>query len=177
MTTRTIRRRAIDVLAITKMVILFLGVALLAGNAAAQSAKDLVGTWILVSVDYISPDGKRTQQYGANPQGIAMFDSSGRYSIQVMRSGQAKFASNDRTKGTPEENQATVLNNNPHFGRYTVDEASHAIIFNIEHAMFPNWEGTVQKRSFTITGDELKYVSPLSSVGSGTAEVVWKRAK
>jgi hypothetical protein len=156
---------------------LVLGLVPLSGDAVAQSAKDLIGTWTLVSNTTTSADGTKTQPFGPNPQGILMFDASGRYSIQVMRGGQAKFASNDRTKGTPEENQAAVLNNNPHFGTYTVDGANHIIIFNIEHAMYPNWEGTVQKRSFSITGDELKYTVTAVSVGSGTGEAVWKRAK
>jgi hypothetical protein len=42
--------------------------------------------------------------------------------------------------------------------------------------LFPNWEGTEQKRPFTIKGDVLKYVVPTASTG-GTAELVWKRAK
>jgi Lipocalin-like domain len=176
MASMKIGRRVWGTLAIAVITALVLGVTLPAGKAAAQSAKDLVDTWTLVSDNNINPDGTRVQPYGPNPPGILMFDAGGRYSIQVMRGGQAKFSSNDRTKGTPKENQATVQNNNPHFGTYTVDEANHVIIFKIEHAMFPNWEGTVQKRPFAITGDELKYTVPSSSLGSGTGEVVWKRA-
>jgi hypothetical protein len=146
-------------------------------RAVAQTAKDIVGTWTLVSNQNVNPDGTKVQPFGPNPSGILIFDGSGHYSIQVMRGGQAKFASNDRTKGTPEENQLTVQNNNPHFGMYTVDETSHVIIFKIEHAMFPNWEGTEQRRPFTLTGDELKYTVAASSLGVGTGEVVWRRAK
>jgi Lipocalin-like domain len=43
--------------------------------------------------------------------------------------------------------------------------------------MFPNWIGTNQKRSFTISDDELKWTTPTVSLGSGTALDVWKRAK
>jgi hypothetical protein len=161
----------------TSALLSVLGLVPLTGDAVGQTTKDLMGTWMLLSNENINPDGTRVQPYGPNPYGILMFDAGGRYSIQVMRDGQAKFTSNDRTKGTPEENQATVQNNNPHFGAYTVDEANHVIIFKIEHAMFPNWEGTVQKRPFAITREELKYTVPSSSLGSGTGEVVWKRAK
>jgi hypothetical protein len=65
---------------------------------------------------------------------------------------------------------------NPHWGKYSVDEKDHALIFHIEHAMYPNWQGIEQKRSFTNNGDELKYGVPAASAG-GTAEVVWRRAK
>jgi lipocalin-like protein len=164
-------------IAVIATAVLVLELIPLSRNAVAQSAKDLVGTWTLVSANNTAPDGTKFQPFGPNPIGILMFDAGGRYSIQFMRGGQAKFASNDRTKGTPEENQATVQNNNPHFGTYTVDEANHVITFNIEHAMYPNWTGTVQKRTFTITGDELKYIITTTAMSSGGGEVVWKRAK
>ena len=47
---------------------------------------------------------------------------------------------------------------------------------SIETATFPNWDGTEQKRAFTVTGDELTYTIPAAS-GGGTATTVWKRAK
>ena len=65
---------------------------------------------------------------------------------------------------------------NPHWGRYSVNDEDRAIVFKIEHAMYPNWEGIEQKRRFTIAGDQLKYTVPAAS-GGGTAEVVWQRAK
>jgi hypothetical protein len=46
----------------------------------------------------------------------------------------------------------------------------------IERCTFPNWDGTDQKRSVTITGDEMKYTNTGAS-GGGKAELVWKRAK
>jgi Lipocalin-like domain len=42
--------------------------------------------------------------------------------------------------------------------------------------MFANWEGTEQKRLYTVKGDELTYKVPTAS-GGGTAQLVWKRAK
>jgi Lipocalin-like domain len=86
-----------------------------------------------------------------------------------------KFASNNRLQGTPEENKAAVHGCNPHWGRYAVTEDG-AILFKIAHAMFANWEGTEQKRLYTIKGDELTYKVPTAS-GGGTAQLVWKRAK
>ena len=47
---------------------LIFGVFLPREEAVAQTAKDLVGTWTLVSV-MIEQDGKKTDLYGPNPQG------------------------------------------------------------------------------------------------------------
>lgn len=149
------------------------------GLLASSPIQDrLAGTWTLVSVDNVQPDGTRVQPYGSHPDGRLMLDAQGRYAVQIFRPGRAKFASGDKSKGTPEENRETVLGTNSHFGRYTVDEAGHRITFQIEHASFPNWEGTEQTRSFTLNGDELRYtVRTTTTGGAEIAEVTWKRAE
>jgi hypothetical protein len=83
---------------------------------------------------------------------------------------------NNRTTATPEENKAIVQGSNTHFGTLSVNAADKTITFKIETSTFPNWDGTEQKRPFTVTGDELTYTVPAAS-GGGTATVVWKRAK
>jgi hypothetical protein len=147
-----------------------------ASASKKSSTHKLVGTWTLVLVDNILPDGSRVELYGPSPQGILMFDARGNYSLQILRANRAKFAANDKGQGTPEEYKAAVQGSNTHFGKYTVDETTGTITFYIEHASYPNWEGTEQKRLFTITNDELKYTVPTPTTGAGaTGEVVWKR--
>jgi hypothetical protein len=168
----------LSTLALTTMAMLFLGVALPSGEAVGQEKtlkEQLVGTWTYVSVDTVRPDGSRTPMFGPNPQGLASFDGNGRYILLTSRSGQPKFASNNRTEGTPEEYKAVVQGTIAHFGRYTVNEAEKTITFHIETSTFPNWNGVEQKRPFTLTGDELRWTTAASSGGS--AEVVLKRVK
>jgi hypothetical protein len=154
----------------------FLALSFLSRDALAQNTS-LVGTWTLVSVDSIAADGSRTHGYGPNPAGIAIFDAAGRYAIQVQSTNRPKFTSNDRLKGTPEENQAYVQGVNPHWGRYSVNDTDHTITFPIEHAAYPNWDGTQQIRPFTLIGDVLKYITPATANNGRTVEVVWQRAK
>jgi hypothetical protein len=135
----------------------------------------LIGTWSLVSVTATRPDGSRQQPFGTD-EGILMFDENGHYSLQLCKRGRPKFASNNRMKGTPEEYQATVQGCKTLWGHYTVDEAAQALILKIEHAMFPNWEGTEQTISIQFIGDELRYVTPAAAAG-GTAELIWRVAK
>ena len=164
--------------ALATMALLFLGVALPSGDAVGQEKtlkEQLVGTWTYVSVDTVRPDGGRVPMFGPNPKGLASFDSNGRYILLTASPGLPNFASNNRTEGTPEEYKAVVQGSIAHFGRYTVNEADKTITFQIDVSTFPNWNGAVQKRPFTITGDELKWTTAGSSGGS--AEVVLKRAK
>jgi hypothetical protein len=71
------------------------------GRQEKTLKEQLVGTWAYVSVDTVRQDGSRVPIYGPNPQGLASFDSNGRYILLISRSGQPKFASNNRMEGTP----------------------------------------------------------------------------
>jgi len=155
--------------------LLVLGVILSAGEVFAQTAKDLVGTWTLVSA-VTEQGGNKTDTFGPNPKGILVVDANGRYVIAFARADLPKVASNNRTTATPEENKAIVQGSNTHFGTLSVNAADKTITFKIETSTFPNWDGTEQKRPFTVTGDELQYTVPAAS-GGGTATVVWKRTK
>ena len=150
-------------------VIAALGLALAAGNAFALTAKDLAGTtWTLVSVS--------ADTFGSNPKGVLMFDASGRVFAQLMRPDLAKYASNNRNQGTPEEYKATVQGMISYFGTYSVSGTD--LLIHIEGSSFPNWTGTDQKRTnITVTGDELKWTQPTPSAGGAPVATVWKRAK
>lgn len=143
-----------------------LGLALPVDSAVAQSAKDLVGTWTIVSAE----------AFGPNPKGVLTFDANGRYSLLLMKPDLPKYASNNRNQGTPEEYKATVQGNISYFGTYSVNGTD--LILRVENSSFPNWNGTEQKRTnLTLTGDELKYTNTAPSVGGPAAVLVWKRAK
>jgi len=103
-------------------------------------------------------------------------DVNGRYVLVIARADLPKVASNNRTMATPEESQAIVQGSIAHFGTVSVNAADQTITFKIETSLFPKWDGTEQKRPFTVTGDELTYTVPSAS-GGGTATVVWQRAK
>jgi len=67
--------------------IALVGTALFADTAPAQTAKELIGAWTLVSDENVRADGSRVQVMGANPQGLLIFDADGRYSLQLLRPG------------------------------------------------------------------------------------------
>jgi hypothetical protein len=93
-----------------------------------------------------------------------------------VRSDLPKFASQNRAKGTPEENKAVVLGSVATFGTYTVDETKKTYTLKYEGSSFPNRVGTEETRPFTIAADELKVTNPSTSVG-GASELIYKRAK
>ena len=145
-----------------------------AGEAWSQAAKDIVGTWSLVSVT-VDRDGNKTEPFGPNPLGVLVFDRSGHFSLVVTRAGLPKLVSNNRMTGSAEENKAIVRGSTAYFGTYSVSEADRMFTVHVEGATFPNWVGTDQKRIFTINGDQLRYTNSSRSGGEGTALVIWKR--
>jgi hypothetical protein len=148
--------------------------AVLPAPAAAQTAKDLVGTWSNVSNVNIRQDGSRVDIFGPKGTGLAIFDANGRFAIINVNPETPKFASNNRAQGTPDENKAAVLGGIALYGAYTV--ADKVISFKVEGSTYPNWTGTEQKRTLSaFTAEQLTWTLA-ASVG-GTAEVTWKRLK
>jgi hypothetical protein len=143
-------------------------------SAVAQTAKDLVGTWTLESDTSTTPDGRTIQPFGPSPQGIVIFDSSGRFAIVISRPDLPKFASHDRMQGTAEENEAIVHGSFAFFGTYSITDG--IITQHIEGGMWPSWTGTDQKRTVTsFAGDEQTWTT-VPSFG-GRSELHWKRLK
>ncbi|MEQ1798976.1 MAG: lipocalin-like domain-containing protein [Lacibacter sp.] len=138
--------------------------------------KQFAGTWSLIAVENTNADGSKTLPYGESPVGLLVFTNEGDYAIQILKSVRPKVAANDKNKATNDENAALVQGNNSHFGSYTVDLMKRTITFNVQTAFYPNWEGTVQVRSFTLEDNTLSYiVTNTTNGGSITAKVVWKK--
>ncbi|MGA2963898.1 MAG: lipocalin-like domain-containing protein [Candidatus Korobacteraceae bacterium] len=148
---------------------------MLARDGKAVTAKQLVGTWKVVSVTN-ERDGKKIDGFGPNPQGITSFIGNGRFVRVLTRSDLPKFASNNRNTGTPNENQAVMQGSIAYFGTYSCTAAEKSCTYHIEGGTFPNWVGADQKRVLTLTGDELRETNPAASTG-GNAVLVWKRVQ
>jgi lipocalin-like protein len=158
-------------------VITALGLALLPGNASAQqkSVKDqLAGAWSLVSNTTTRSDGTKVDTFGSNAKATAIYEANGRFVTITMRSDLPKFASNNRTTGTADENKAVVQGSIAYFGTYSVDEADKSFTAQVEGSTFPNWTGTAQKRKVTFSGNEMTQSLTTGSAG-GSVEIKWKR--
>jgi hypothetical protein len=156
---------------------------LLAGGAAGQQPmppanQQFVGTWTLVSIHYVEPDGRTIEPFGPGAAGLLYFDSAGHFATQVMAANRPRFASNNRMIGTADENKAVSQGVVAYFGTYSVDDANRVVTLHIEQSSFPNWNGTDQRRTFTFARDELRYTAANSTANPAeSAELVWKRAR
>ena len=147
---------------------------LVAPPAQAQPAKDIVGTWRFVVNETTGADGTKVNTYGLNPKGVMMFDSGGRFVLFIANPERPKFSSGSRLQGTPDEYKAAVHGAIAYYGKYSIDDAGKILTLELEASTFPNWDGVVQKRPFTITGDELRFTNSGGSSG-GSVLAVLKR--
>src|SRR5437867_11620582 len=116
--------------------LLFAAFALPTGNAAAQDANSIVGTYTPVVAT----------SFGDNARGQLILGSDGHYSLNLARATLPKIAVGARGQGTAEENKAIVGGSIFHYGKYTVDEKEKTITFNVEASTFPNWDGATFRR-------------------------------
>ena len=146
-------------------------------SAEAEGLSTLEGSWIMEQAYEIRADGTRTTNYGEHPKGLLTIDHTGRYNLQIFRVGRPLFTSGDKARGTSEEYSAASLGSSTHFGHVAIDQARQQLIFDVEGASFPNWEGKRQVRDFTYENGLLSYAVPASASSSGTiAYSIWRRA-
>lgn len=148
----------------------------LSNQAGAEELKSLRGVWVMEAAYEIHADGSRTTNYGEHPRGRLDVDGQARYNMQIFRPDRAAFTSGDKARGTPDEYRAALVGISTHMGTVTIDRAKHQLIFDVEAASFPNWEGKRQVRDYTYKNGRLSYAVPASASGSGTtAYSVWRR--
>jgi len=156
--------------------LLGLGLLLAAAGLHSEPAipSPLAGTWVLADAYEIKPDGARTYPYGEHPVGLLLVDVSGRYSLQIFRPDRPKFAASDKAHGTADEYRAATVGISTHIGRCELDAAQGMVIFRIEHASYPNLEGTTQRRVYQLSADEFSYRIPTQASGNVPVSV-WHR--
>lgn len=156
---------------------LMLTVGALAPQASRAAEPSLAGTWTLTAADRLYPDGTRTRDYGDHPKGRLIIDDQGRYSLQIFSGERLKVASGDKASATPAEYASAAMGASTHYGTVTVDPAAHLLVFRIQGASFPNWEGSEQRRKYALTADTLGYQVPTPRADGGVPISEWRRER
>ena len=144
------------------------------GNSYGQSLKEqIVGTWKIVSI-YNEENGVKKNNFGDKPVGLLMFDRSGNIIQHLSKPGVAKFANNNRLKGTDAEYRAAMQSMIAGFGTYSVD--GDTVTISWVASSYPNRVGAQEKRTYKVTGDNLVATNPTASSG-GTSYANYIRVK
>jgi len=139
-----------------------------ATDAAAQSAKQLIGTWRLVEIK--GGDGKADPNRGARPSGLIYYDAHGNMAAQIMPDRpRAKYAV---AQPTPEEAKAAITGYTAYFGTYTVDEKARTVTHHRKANLNPGGINTVVRRYEFVTPDRI-ILRPVENQN----ELTWERVK
>jgi hypothetical protein len=125
-------------------------------GATSSLTDQLIGAWAVVSCDL--PNGIKPAQC-VNPNGILIFDASGRYAGITAARDRPKFTdpAQPRRAQPAEEYKAAATGFAANFGTWAFNEADRTITYHFEGALFPNVEGTDFKTgTVSLAGDELK---------------------
>ena len=139
-----------------------LGLVLSPGSSVAQQKslkEQLVGAWELVSCERTTAKGA-PQPYCVNSIGILMFDASGRYAHIIGASGRPKITTFKRSDVPAEQYKAVAEGFLANFGTWSVNERDRTVTRHYLASMLPNYEGTDNKSSVKIVGDELTFENP-----------------
>jgi len=154
-----------------------LGLVLLSSSLNSQQGtlKDqLVGTWTIVSWEDIAPNG--TKREIANPKGLLIFDSSGRYAQVIARADRPKF----KSPGEPTVEELVAATEDffaADAGTWRVSEAERLLVQQFDAALRPNNEGTLFRSGITLSGDELRLTSLRPLPTGARIDVLYQRAK
>ena len=137
----------------------------------------LIGVWRLVTFEFRRDDGSVIYPFGAEARGSVIYTESGRFSGQLMRIDRPRFAIPDQMQGTSEEIEANYKGSISYFGTYKVDVKTREINHYVEGSIFPNMEGTQQKRSYELNEGQLVLRTPRFRVGGEKAVGIlqWER--
>jgi len=137
----------------------------------------ILGTWKLVKYDFRRADGTIVYPFGKKAQGLIIYTGTGRYSAQLMRVDRPKFVSGDQMQATAEEIQASFKGSISYFGTYEFDPENGLIIHYVEASIFPNMEGSKQKRYFELSGNRLQLRTPLIRIDGEkvVGVLLWER--
>ena len=121
-------------------------VGLMLPMATFAQSNPLVGTWSLVSINE-DHHGTVTHPLGDKPQGQLIYEANQQMSVILTSSNREKKPGNPMTPVGP------VI---AYFGAYTV--TGNNVSVHITASTFPNFAGTDQTGSFTISGDTLTLI-------------------
>ena len=137
----------------------------------------LIGAWRLKAFRIESSNGEVSYPFGESAQGVLLYSRCGLVSAQLMRTDRPLFESDDQQIGTPAEFEENFKACVSYYGTFEIHEEEGFVIHHVERSMFPNWEGTPQKRFFELKENTLHISTPPVNWGNDqkVATLIWER--
>lgn len=141
-----------------------------------MNAEDLIGAWRLADFTMRNSSGAVNAMAGWEKRGLLLYTADGHMSATLfLRETPLRFHSDQLSAGSEAEKIAAFEAHTAYCGRYTV--SGDTIFHDVEISLFPNWNGTRQRRAARLTGDALVLTSPTMAMNDGDwiLEATWRR--
>ncbi len=144
-------------------------------------ADQLVGTWRLVSIETIRPNGEVIYPfYGKHPEGLLMYDRNGRMSVQIVSDPRPEVphtSSREHFLEAPQAEKAVAIDGYyAYFGIWTVDASGETVTHHIRQSLYPGERGEDGVRRLTLLGDRLTLIAKSHEMGEEhERRLVWER--
>jgi hypothetical protein len=138
------------------------------GSPTPVKARDIVGTWTLVSIEDRQANGEIVYWMGRNPTGMIIYDAQGNMSVQI---------AHDPRPIEPADYRDPPVPYYAYFGTYTFSESEAAVTHHVQGCTNPRDVGGNFKRLVRLDGDQLiLHVKSKAAADPWNRILVWKRA-
>jgi lipocalin-like protein len=120
-------------------------------------ARKIIGTWKLVSIEATRPNGEIIHDWGENPTGLIIYDSTGHMAVQLMRDPRPTSASSNLTT---DEMKAAFEGYLAYFGTYEINEMEGTVAHHVQSSLRSYDVGTDYKRFYKLSSDRLTLTTP-----------------
>jgi Lipocalin-like domain len=138
-----------------------------------KSSDPFVGSWSLVSFEYVLPSGEVTRPFGDSPLGSILYQPDGRMSAQVSVASPPRFTADDPLQASAEEIAQAWRSYFGYWGSFRVDAEKRVVLHRVEGCSLPNWIGTEQVRHFSFDAANRLILETPSS--DGHSKLIWRR--
>jgi len=143
----------------------------------ALASHPLVGGWRLRSWVSIADDGAEVRPMGVAPDGLLAYTATGTMIGIMGPGGRPRFAIDDVTGGSIDEQAGAFATFIAYGGRYEIQ--GETVTHHVETSLFPNWIGTQQRRRWSLGADgrTLTLTSPPLLLGGAIRIqcLIWER--
>lgn len=150
-------------------------------KTAAPTSDQLIGTWRLVIIETLRPNGEVIYPYyGKHPQGLIMYDRNGSMSVQIVSDPAPTVPSTSSREGVstaPVADKSKAFDGYyAYYGTWTFDGAASTVTHHIQQSLTPGERGEDAVRHFVLDGDRLILTAKTHEMGEDhERKVVWQR--
>lgn len=110
-----------------------------------MKAEQLIGVWQLE--EFVLREGDEVSRpFGDRPKGRLHISANGQLLVSILAQQRARLSSHDLQGASPAEAAALLRGALSYFGRWRFDPARALLETEVEGALFPNLESSVQPR-------------------------------